>query len=250
VLPVTEKIDIETNRALMNVYFPKGEWTDFFTDIVYEGSNITPIDFSLSHQAVFAKPGAIVPMAEKEELEADRNPSVLRIRIYPGAENSFTLYEDDGLSNEYLAGNGFKTRFTLTQTAEKITFKIEPDKETKPYMPEKRRYILDFVNVTGNVPKFTDHMEGCHKIVTIPAGDVTSKKEIMMTEWAKVPVKPAVLNELETFLIDNVLPTDLKRQTYDAFQSNVDALTIKKGYAKAPKAIRNALDRLLALLKQ
>ena len=55
---------------------------------------------TMSEIPVFAKSGAIVPMGPDGNIVG--NPNKLTVAIFPGHNNSFDLYEDDGISDKYL----------------------------------------------------------------------------------------------------------------------------------------------------
>jgi alpha-glucosidase (family GH31 glycosyl hydrolase) len=82
------------------VYFPPGfVWFDFFTGKQYTGDTNASIDVTTDHIPVFVKSGSIVPFATIGSNSNDSLSSPMEIRIYPGSDAHFTLYEDanDGL---------------------------------------------------------------------------------------------------------------------------------------------------------
>ena len=64
---------------------------------------------------VYAKAGAIVPLAPKVGWGGIENPKELDLYVFPGADNRFELYEDDGETTDYQRGKYAITAFTLEE---------------------------------------------------------------------------------------------------------------------------------------
>ena len=97
VCAITEPCDKHTLLASTRAWIPPGIWTDFFTGKSYSGPREAVLCRPLNRQAVLARPGAIVPIdgRRKQRNSAD-NPDALDILVFPGASNTFNLYEDNG----------------------------------------------------------------------------------------------------------------------------------------------------------
>lgn len=111
VCPVTEPMYYEReSRAIdrekvWNCYLPKGtKWYDFYTLKEYEGGAEVKADASLDHIPVFVKAGAIIPMEQRLRYADEAVDTPFEIHIYPGADGSFVLYEDDGDGYAYEQG--------------------------------------------------------------------------------------------------------------------------------------------------
>ena len=91
------------------VWFPPGEWTDWFTGATFTGPSTQTLSVPLSRMPVFVKDGGIVPeQAPMEHVGADPSaPTTLR--VYPGAPGSFSLYQDAGSGNGYQHGQDSHT---------------------------------------------------------------------------------------------------------------------------------------------
>lgn len=90
VAPVTKKG--RNGVTSMQVWLPKGEWTDFFTGKKYSGG-VHQIDCPLNEFPVFVKSGSIIPMLENAETNSLSFEN-LQMRIYPG-DCEYTLHDDD-----------------------------------------------------------------------------------------------------------------------------------------------------------
>lgn len=155
VAPVTEKTDKRTLTAPSQVFLPKGIWTDIFTGKEYIGDNIFEVNRNLGDMPVFAKQGAIIPLAENcGVLNNCENPKILRLLVFKG-NGDFTLYEDDGESLDYKKGVCAQRKFAVSETEQDLTFEINPVNGDLTVCTQ-RKFIVDFKNI-----------ESCDKIVAL-----------------------------------------------------------------------------------
>lgn len=107
--------DKDGNDVRNGIYLPEGKWIDYWDGTVYEGGRIVNnYDAPIWKLPVFVKAGAIIPMTN-----ANNNPSQIRkdyraFDVYPDGESSFTLYDDNGVTQEYLNENGSVGGYALT----------------------------------------------------------------------------------------------------------------------------------------
>ena len=94
VCPITSKIKRYFNRAGEKVYFPEGEWYDFFTGEKYVGKKTMKVWRKLDTIPVFAKAGAIVPMLSDGETNKLTFED-LTVKIFSG-NGEYTLFDEDG----------------------------------------------------------------------------------------------------------------------------------------------------------
>jgi alpha-glucosidase (family GH31 glycosyl hydrolase) len=69
---------------------------------------------------LFVRAGSIVPLGS-EVLSADEPQSIASVRVYPGADGSFTLFQDDGTTYAYEKGAGSVTKLNWNDTLHKLT---------------------------------------------------------------------------------------------------------------------------------
>ncbi len=94
VLPFTSPRHKTLGLAEDSMYFFEAGWIDFFSGHVIERSGEQTRYGSLRDSNVFAKPGAIVPLATNPEEGTDDLPLELDIHLFPGADGIFDLIED------------------------------------------------------------------------------------------------------------------------------------------------------------
>lgn len=146
--PVTTPRIKGLNAAEVKVYLPQGLWFDFFTDVVYEGGRSLCMYRDIDKIPVLAKAGAILPMTEGfSASEAEKNPGELTLRIYPGEDNTFTLYEDDNVSEAYREGVCARTEMKLDWKEKRFT--LLPVQGDTSLVPEKRNWKLCFHKITA-----------------------------------------------------------------------------------------------------
>ena len=137
VCPITEPADAVTHTASVKAWIPEGIWTDFFTGRVYHGERLMILNRALDRYPVLARAGAIVPMASDHKTV--NNPEALDIYVFPGAEGSYTMFEDDGESYEFRNGKAFETTFTYDEKSFRVHSKGDAS-----LVPANRRYKVIF----------------------------------------------------------------------------------------------------------
>ena len=100
----------------MNLSLPDGKWIDYFTGKEYSGDITYEIPEGKGG-ALFAKAGSIIGTMTPQLFINEREHDYI-IRVFPGADASFTLYEDDGFTYGYMDGEYAETLFTLTDNSD------------------------------------------------------------------------------------------------------------------------------------
>ncbi len=145
VAPITEKTNDGSQMGHVKAWLPKGIWTDFFTGRVYNGLNGRMLDLYRNDYSipVLCKAGAIVPMqAHVEHDNRLGGAEKMEILVFPGADNTFTLYEDAGEGNEYRSGASVTTTMHVTYADEKVLFTIAPAQGDCALIPSVRQYAV------------------------------------------------------------------------------------------------------------
>eukprot|EP00055_Hartaetosiga_balthica_P010999 m.48812 g.48812 ORF g.48812 m.48812 type:complete len:884 (-) comp7416_c0_seq1:127-2778(-) len=102
---------LSLNTTSRPVYFPSASanWTDFFSCDTFPNASLVVVDTPIDHAPVFVRPGTILPLGPFLQYAFEKPSDPLEIRIYPGEDNEFTLYEDDGMTNAYKSNQEFST---------------------------------------------------------------------------------------------------------------------------------------------
>ena len=86
-------------------YLPKGtQWYDFWTGKEYRGGQDVTFETRLDRVPMFVRAGSILPLGPEMQYVGEKAWDELELRIYPGADGTFTLYEDEGDSYNYERG--------------------------------------------------------------------------------------------------------------------------------------------------
>ena len=107
-----------------DVYLPKGEWYDWWTNARVTGGQSVARAVDLATMPIYVRAGAIIPVDPVRQYTSEPVTEPTTLRIYRGADGQFTLYEDDGIGLEYLQGKGSWTRIAWNDRARQLT--IEP----------------------------------------------------------------------------------------------------------------------------
>jgi alpha-D-xyloside xylohydrolase len=86
------------------VYLPKAIWYDFWTGDKVEGGKRIEVDAPLNKLPLFVRAGSIVPMGPSMEWSTEKPADPIELRIYPGADGDFVLYEDENDNYNYRKG--------------------------------------------------------------------------------------------------------------------------------------------------
>jgi alpha-D-xyloside xylohydrolase len=121
VAPVTEQ-----GRESRQVYLPAGrDWYNFWTNERVNGGQTVTVAAPIGVIPLFVGAGSIVPMGR--DIQNTAAVQALReIRIYPGKDCEFTLYDDDGITYGYEKGQGRITRLQWNEEQQQLTAKGAP----------------------------------------------------------------------------------------------------------------------------
>jgi alpha-glucosidase/alpha-D-xyloside xylohydrolase len=120
VAPVVEK-----GAAARKLYLPEGDWYDFWTNEKVPGKREVTRQVDLATMPLYVRAGAILPLDPVRQYTAEPTADPATVRVYPGRDGNFRLYEDDGVSLDYTRGKYTRTRFKWDDKARRLA--IEPD---------------------------------------------------------------------------------------------------------------------------
>ena len=129
VSPVTEP-----GVTSWTTYLPKNEggWYDYHTGRHYDGGQSVTTSVALDYIPVFVRVGSIIPIKGDE------------ILLYPGADGTFTLYEDDGVTRDYEKGKSSRITFRWDDASRSLT--INKPEGSYPGMPSQRTFRIIMPN--------------------------------------------------------------------------------------------------------
>ena len=145
--PVVTPLDPDTNLNRQVIWFPPGEWFNFFSGEPVAGGGWKPVYCGLEDIPLFAKAGGIMPLAAESGENGTANPTAIDLVVFPGADGHFLLYEDDGVSQEYQVSGGCRTDFESTWNNRKLAVRISPAAGDTSIIPATRSYRILFRGV-------------------------------------------------------------------------------------------------------
>ncbi|MBI2933042.1 MAG: DUF5110 domain-containing protein [Planctomycetes bacterium] len=129
--------------ATQAVWFPKGRWFNWFTGESYEGDLETFVTANLDEFPLFVKGGVPIPTQPYTPRMTTESLTRLIVRCYPGDAGGFMLYEDDGVSTEYLGGRHAVTPLFYRREGGTVKIVIGPTNGTYTGRVERRSYVLE-----------------------------------------------------------------------------------------------------------
>ncbi len=150
-----DNVKMKTSEFTRDVYLPANiEWIDFWTGEKYEGGKIIKADASFETMPLFVRAGSIIPFGPFMQY-ATESCDPLEIRIYPGADAEFNLYEDENDNYDYEKGIYSLIPFKWNNDKKELT--IGERKGEFPGMLKQRNFKIVLVNESrGNGVEITE----------------------------------------------------------------------------------------------
>jgi alpha-D-xyloside xylohydrolase len=121
VAPVTEQG--ATHRT---VYLPAGcDWYNYWTNERMHGGQTIEADAPIDTLPLFVRAGSIVPLGSEAQ-SAQQTQTIASVRVYPGANGTFTLFQDDGNTYAYEKSGSSVTNFTWDDAAHQLKHEGAP----------------------------------------------------------------------------------------------------------------------------
>ena len=147
VCPITTPREDSTGMGCVKAWLPKGVYTDIFTGKTYNGGRQLRLHRDLEGYPVLAGAGTILPLAVNEpHSNSTANPRQLEVLVFPGATGSYTMYEDDGLTEGSAC---YETLFELDAEDGQLRICGRGDASL---IPEDRRMRITFRGVEPFTP--------------------------------------------------------------------------------------------------
>ncbi len=246
--------------AATSVWMPKGDWFDFFSGMHYRCTRPHGRKFTayrdLNTYPVFAKAGAIVPMAVYDDNRLD-NAAVMDVVVFPGADGAFTLHED--------AGDGYGTKATTAMAltwGDKATFTIAPATGDLTLIPKMREWrvrlrgfhkdITATAAVDGNAYDAAVSYDAATNTTTVTVtAAVTSHVEVAITGSTLIHDNADLPARMEAVLQQAQMPILMKMSWYDICldptQNVRDKFNDMGAFTQGYADVRDALRELLTL---
>jgi alpha-D-xyloside xylohydrolase len=137
-----QSVDFTVPKSTVK-YLPKGTaWYDFWTGRQYKGGQFVTLETSLDRVPMFVRAGSILPLGPEVQYVGEKAWDDLELRIYPGADGMFTLYEDEGDNYNYEKGQFTTILMQWSDKHQRLT--IGERKGSYPGMLQQRRFTVVF----------------------------------------------------------------------------------------------------------
>ncbi len=133
-------------EKVRRVYLPSSTlWYDFWTGKSTNGGRIVKADAPIDKIPLFVKAGSIIPMGPFLQYSTEKPANPIELRIYPGVDGQFTLYEDENDNYNYEKGVHATIGFDWNDKARTLT--ISDRKGEYPGMLKSRTFNIVLVTV-------------------------------------------------------------------------------------------------------
>ncbi len=103
----------EERPEVREVYLPKGTtWYDFWTGKIQQGGQRLSAEAPMEKIPLYVRAGSILPMGPFLQYATEKPADPIELRVYPGADGSFVLYEDENDNYNYEQGMYSTIRFS------------------------------------------------------------------------------------------------------------------------------------------
>jgi alpha-D-xyloside xylohydrolase len=138
------------NIKSQQVYLPAGHtWFDFWKGDKIKGGQLIKKESPIDIIPLYVKAGSIIPMGPFQQYSGEKNMKNIELRVYPGADGTFTLYEDENDNYDYEKGVYSTIKFIWNDKENTLT--IGSRKGNYPGMLNKRTFSLVLVNENHGV---------------------------------------------------------------------------------------------------
>ena len=144
VAPVVEK-----GATTRRVYLPRGGWYDFWAHERVEGGREISRPVDLETMPLYVREGSILPIGPVKQYTGEKIDEPLSVSIYPGADASFLLYEDDGASFNYRKGEWTGIQMEWNDARKILSLRLAPGSRLLP--SATRAFTIKMDGISRNV---------------------------------------------------------------------------------------------------
>ena len=104
------------------VYLPKSAgWYDFWTGKAVSDGQTIGAPAAYDSMPLYAKAGSIIPFGPEIQYTNEKPADPITLMVYAGADGEFTLYDDEGMNNDYEKGASARIRFQWNERTHTLT---------------------------------------------------------------------------------------------------------------------------------
>lgn len=247
VAPIVNKKDPVMNRTIHRFYLPEGMWYEFTTGKKYIGNKKYISFYKEEDYPIFAKRGSIIPLSNKSNVNNTSNPTDIEIHVFPGQNNTYRLYEDDGISSLYKEGFYLITEIDYNYLPNNYTLIIRSIEGKSGIVPDSRNYKIRFRNTkkaedvsahfnSSKIPVSNMYVEDKDFIVEI--NNVSTVGQLTINCKGKdieIDAARVVNDDIDIIISDLQIETSMKEKIADILFSDDDIKTKRMKIIKLKK---------------
>jgi alpha-glucosidase/alpha-D-xyloside xylohydrolase len=127
---------VENGATTRRIYLPRGAWSDFWTGERLEGGREINRPVDLETIPLYVRAGSILPLGPVKQFTGEKVDEPISVSIYPGADASLLLYEDDGSSFDYRKGEWMGIQMAWDDARKKFSLRLAPGSRMLPSGPK------------------------------------------------------------------------------------------------------------------
>ncbi len=250
IAPILNKKETLMNRTVHKFFMPDGTWYDFKTGKKFPGGKNYLSFFKEEDYPVFVKSGSIIPLSTKSNANNIGNPEAMEIHVFPGKNNTYVLYEDDGITSLCDEGYYLLTSIDYNYLPSNYTVIIRSIEGKNAIVPEYRDYTIKFRNTkkAENVIAYYNDTMIETKCYVDDADFVVELKQVPTVGQVTVNCKGKdieidairlINDDIDSILLDLPINTVLKEKISEIVFSNIP---IKKKRIEIRKLKRYGLS--------
>ena len=190
VTPVTTPM--EKQLAFVNVWLPDGDWFEWYTGTMLQGSSFKYYarQFALDEVPVYVKGGSILPLYDDKIQHLKNNDEAIIVTVFPGGgeRTDFEMYEDNGNDQRYATEHA-TTMLTREQQGNTLRVTIAARQGSYVDMPVQRQFTVKVLNsawptqvtVNGKNAEYSYDGSDFALVVNIPETNCNIAKVVEIT---------------------------------------------------------------------
>ena len=213
VCPIIKKKNLVMDRVVQRMFIPEGIWYELDSGKKYIGNKYYMSFYKDEDYPVLVRQGSVIVMSLDNSTDVPVNVEVV---VFPGGNDNYQLYEDDGISNNYKNANFAITNFKYQYELNKYTLTIEPG-SNPGLLPNARNYKIRFKDAK---PVGARIVSGG---VALPGKSYIEKNDLVL-ELENVSTANALTITLES---DGIIENSMERLITDDIKGILEDLEIE-----------------------
>ena len=248
IAPVTSPIDPETGFSRKLVWLPEGDWFDLNTNEMFKGGFWYIIYVPLDRTPVFAPAGSIIPLNEDEPRNGVCLPSKFHVKVFPGKDTGYSIYEDAGEGQDYLNGEFCFTKISTHWEKDSLQIIVNAAEGAfASSLPELRSWQFEIIGIanpydinSSNIDYTWNYSLDAHSLyINCEPFPTNQDLEIVVEGINSYPISSTPADRVNILLQKMRLPTMVKQE----FQNQIPELMINptKFFSMAHNFTKNQL---------